>query len=297
MHNFKEVLKTSSQKLKNISETPDLDSEILLSHILKKDRSFLFANLNKKLTIKQNKHFQKLLNRRLNCEPIAYIINQKEFYGLNFYINKDVLIPRPETETLVEAVLDVLNVENVQEKQSNNSNIYNNLNILDVGTGSGCIAISLAKNIPQAKIYATDISKKALKVARLNARKHRILSRIKFLHGNLLNSTLKKIKFDIIIANLPYLSEKQYKNTKNDIKNYEPKSALIAQNYGMNFYIKLLKQIPLYIKKEGHILFEIDPSFENKIIKKAINILQIKKHQIKIKPDLFRLSRVLIIKF
>ena len=297
---IKEALKLSSQKLKNISDTPDLDSEILLSHVLKLDRTFLLANLDKKLTIKQYKDFQKLIFRREKYEPIAYIINKKEFYGLDFYVNKDVLIPRPETELIIESVLNILNVENDQAKRTNKSNISNTLNILDVGTGSGCIAVSLAKNISQAKIYATDISKKALKIAKFNTKKNKILNKIKFYQGNLLDPISKNIKFDFIIANLPYLSEKQYKHIVEDRHacplQYEPKSALLAQNDGLEFYIKLLKQIPKYIKKNSYILLEIDPSFEDKIIKEAMNILKIKRNQIKIKPDLQELDRVLIVK-
>ncbi|NQV00169.1 MAG: peptide chain release factor N(5)-glutamine methyltransferase [Parcubacteria group bacterium] len=289
---IKELLKSSSKKLKNISDTPDLDSEILLSHVLKKNRSFLLSNLDKEITTKQYKDFQKLLGRRLACEPIAYITNKKEFFGLNFYVNKDVLIPRPETELIIENVIDIVENKNFCSLPK--------LNILDVGTGSGCIPISLAKNIPQAKIHTTDISKKALKVAKLNAKKHKVLNKIKFYEGNLLDPISKNIKFDIIIANLPYVSEKQYKNLVEDRHacplQYEPKSALIAKNHGMDFYVKLLKQIKNYIKKEGYILFEIDPSFEKKIVLEAINILKIKNNQIKIKPDLFGLSRVLIIK-
>ncbi len=290
---IKEVLKLSFQKLKNISTTPDLDSEILLSHVLKNDRAFLLANLDKKITSSHYKTFQKLITRRAKHEPIAYITNNKEFYGLNFYVNHDVLIPRPETELIVENVINVVNNRSQRAKQSNV------LNICDVGTGSGCIAIALAKNIPQAKIYAADISKKALDVAKFNAKRHKVLSKIKFYNGNLLEPIPKKIKFNIIIANLPYLSEKQYINIVEDRHacplQYEPKSALIAKNHGMEFYIKLLKQVPKYIKKEGYILLEIDPSFENKIIFETINILKIKRNQINIKPDLQGLSRVLTI--
>lgn len=292
---IKDILKSSHYQLKNISDTPDLDSEILLTHVLKKERSFLFANLNKKLSNKQLNDFKKLLSRRLKNEPIAYIINQKEFYGLNVYVNKYVLIPRPETELIVENVLNIIKIKRNRARRFNNSNIYNNYNILDVGTGSGCITISLAKNISQAKIYATDISKKALQVAKLNARKHKVLSKIKFYSGNLLKPISKKIKFDFIIANLPYISEKQYKNLKDNVKKFEPKSALVAKNYGMDFYIKLLKQVPGYINKGGYILLEIDPSFKNKLVKEIINILKIDKNKIKIKPDLFGLDRVLII--
>lgn len=304
---IKSLLKLSSQKLKNTSDTPDLDSEILLSHVLKSDRAFLLSNLDKNLTTKQYKNFQKLFKRRLNSEPIAYIINKKEFFGLDFYVNKDVLIPRPETELIIESVLNTINVEKKQAKQLNNSNISNNYNILDVGTGSGCIPIALAKNISQVKIYASDISKNAINVAKINAKSHKVLSKIKFYQGNLLEPLSQNIKFDFIIANLPYISEEQYKNLveNKDLCSlrYEPKSALIAKNHGMDLYIKLLKQISRYIKKacppkrqKGYIFFEIDPSFEDKIIKEAINILKINKNQIKIKPDLFELSRVLKIR-
>jgi release factor glutamine methyltransferase len=283
-----QALKQAIIHLKNISKTPSLDAEVLLSFVLKKDRAYLFAHLDKELTKTQHSRYKKLISRRKKCEPVAYITNHKEFYGLDFYVNKNVLIPRPETELAVETVLDIINVK---KKRSNN------LNIADVGTGSGCIAISLAKNLPKTKLHAADISNKALNIAKINAKNHKVLSRIKFYHGNLLSPISKKTKFDIIIANLPYLSEKQYKETKKDVKKYEPKSALVAQKQGMDLYIKLLNQIPNYIKKEGYILFEIDPSFENKIILEAVKILKINKNKIKRRPDLFGKDRVLIINY
>lgn len=290
LNSIRKVLKSSTQRLKKNSDTPDLDCEILLAYFLKKERSFLLANLDKEINDKQYEKFQNLLDRRLKNEPIAYIINNKEFYGLNFYVDKNVLIPRPETELIIESVINVVNDRFQRTRRSNT------LNILDIGTGSGCIAISLAKNIPRANITACDVSKKALKVARLNAKKNKVINNIKFHKSNLLDSIAQKNKFDFIIANLPYVSEKQYENLKDNVKKYEPKKALVANNYGMEFYIKLLKQIPNYIKKGGCILLEIDPSFTEKITKEVMNILNIKRNRIKIKPDLFGLSRVLMIK-
>ena len=246
---IKQALLKATQKLKQAKieprqkrgETPHpmwcgvdssaLDADILLSFVLKKSKEFLYTYPEKKLTKNQLAKFNQLINRRLKREPVAYLINRKEFYGLDFYVDKNVLIPRPLTESLVEQV-----IKEVGNKKAT---------IADIGTGSGCIAIALKKHLPQATIYATDISPAALKVAKKNAKKHRV--KIKFLKGDLLKPFLPSRKatrpgrvafkkIDIIIANLPYLIKNQIKN---ELK-YEPKTALL----GGDKYIKeLLRQV------------------------------------------------------
>jgi len=207
-----------------IKKTTALDAEVLLSHTLNKPKSFLYTYPEKKLTQAQVRKYKSLISRRAKHEPVAYITGHKEFYGLDFYVNQHTLIPRPETEALVEKIIK-------------NKDIHS---IADIGTGSGCIAIALAKNNPKLNIYAIDISSKALTVARKNAKAHKVKN-ITFKQGNLLEP-IKNIKLDAIVANLPYLSEKVYKKNYQHLK-YEPKQALYAGKDGLDYYKKLLKQI------------------------------------------------------
>jgi release factor glutamine methyltransferase len=281
---IKEALQFATKQLQKTSSTPALDAEVLLAYVLKKDRAFLFAYPDKSISRNQYKRYQKLINRRKNAEPIAYLRHSKEFFGLDFYVDERVLIPRPETETLIEFVL-----ESTMKKKWTNFK----LKICDVGTGSGCIAITLAKKLPLAQIYATDISKKALAVAKINAIKHKVQKQIKFFCGDLLSPISKNIKFDIIVANLPYLTIDQLKVTEKEIQLYEPKIALLAGKEETTLYNRLLKQIPSYIKEKGLVFLEIDPKFKNKFIKKITSEFKIARKNITIRKDLSSNDRVI----
>lgn len=236
-----------------------LDLEILIAHILKKSREFVLAHPETRLTKNQELKTKNLLARRMKHEPIAYILGHKEFFGLDFKVTPDTLIPRPETELLVEEVLRELETKNQKLKT-----------ILDIGTGSGNIIISIAKNqkIKTKNYYAVDISKKALTVSRQNAKRHKV--DIKFLHGSLLDK-IKDADNSIIIANLPYLSEEIYADTLPNVKKYEPKSALYSPKEGLDHYEKLLKQISELKTKnqklETSILLEISPEQKTKLPK------------------------------
>lgn len=224
-----DIRKILQQNIKNISY---LDAEILLAFVLEKPKEFLYTHPEYKLTATQIKKFKKLVNCRKEGEPVAYLTNHKEFYGLNFYVDKNVLIPRPETETLVEEII----------KDNKNKKIV----IADIGTGSGCIAIVLAKFLPKAKIYATDICKKALNVATGNAKKHNV--KIDFIQGNLLEP-LKNKKIDIVAANLPYGWKEWKNNTTAETVGlkFEPLLALFTEENGLYLYKKLFQQIRLRI--------------------------------------------------
>ena len=209
-------------------------------------------------------------------EPLAYILGQKEFYGFNFNVNKHVLIPRPETELLVE--LAVKGIKNIKTKDQKSKTI-----IIDIGTGSGNIIISLAKELKKSKLritnyelLATDISAKALAVARQNAKLYKIANKIKFLHGDLLKPILQATNYKsratrmIILANLPYLSDSIYKAAAFDVKKYEPKSALLSPKEGLAHYGKLFEQIKLLIKSckpQVICFFEISPEQKNRVIR------------------------------
>lgn len=285
---LKQALILASQKLKNHDiSSASLDAEILLSFVLKRKREYLLAHPEQKLTPKQIKKFRPLISRRAQKEPVAYLIHQKEFYGLDFYVDKNVLIPRPETELIIEEVKKIIS----PTKKSI---------IIDLGTGSGCLAIALAKISLEAPIYGIDISPQALKVAQKNARRH--LVKIKFLPGDLLLPLPQKIwqskRKKIILANLPYLSEKYKKDLKTTSLKYEPPKALWGGKDGLKYYRLLLKQIQKIINSDKpflNIFLEINPE-QSQRLQKMIK-QYIPKVKIKIKKDLSGLERMVRITF
>lgn len=282
---IKEALITATNKLtiKNIS-TPSLDAEVLLAFILKKSREYLFTRPEKKLTADQLKKFNRLIKRRLKGEPAAYLKNLKEFYGLDFYVGKNVLIPRPETELIIDEVIKVTS----DKRQAASSNKI----IADIGTGSGCIAVTLKKYLRQTTVFATDLSAPALKIARKNARKHK--AKIKFFRGDLLKP-LKNKKIDLIVANLPYGKKSVWPKTSPTASSlkYEPEIALYAKKSGLTLYEKLFRQIAERKQKPKFVICELDPGQKNKMQKLA------KKHlpgyRREIKKDLAGLNRIIIL--
>ncbi len=221
-----------------------LDLELIIAHEIGKTREFVLAHPEHNLTKNQKLKTKNLLARRRRGEPLAYILGRKEFFGLDFKVNRHTLIPRPETELLVELAIKELQTKNYKPKT-----------IIDVGTGSGNIITSLAHNIKHGtwnnmRFFGIDISNKALLVAKHNARKHKVDKNITFLKSDLLknkklsnNSTIQQCSNLIILANLPYLSKEIYNSTPRDVKNFEPKSALFSSQSGLGHYTKLLKQI------------------------------------------------------
>ncbi len=256
------------------AEINSLDLEILLAKAINQSREFVLTHPEYHLTKIQHIKFHSYISARVKLKPLAQIIKEKEFYNLNFIVNKHTLIPRPETELLVEEVLQKTN--QLADKHSRTDCC-----LLDVGTGSGNIIISLVKNIPFQKsnlsvdkFIAIDISGGALRVAKKNARQHKIEKRIVFLKGNLLKPFLKKYsekplpKNLIISANLPYLSKKIYHNCDDGVKLFEPKTALYSPNDGLQHYENLLKQLrdSTTIKQKNLFLFlEISPEQKNLI--------------------------------
>lgn len=271
---IKEALIFSNNKLKYL-DPYFLEGEILLSFILKKPKEYLYAHPEQKLTEAQLKNFKKLIGRRLKKEPIAYLIKQKEFYGLNFYVDKNVLIPRPETELIIDEVLRIANCEL-------------RIAICDIGTGSGCIAVTLAKLLAKAKITAIDIYPSALKIAKKNAKINGVLKNIQFKKSNLF-SKLKNYKFEIIVANLPYLTKKELTNVP-----YEPRQALFGGKNGLEIIEKFLSQAKNILKPDSIILLEISPTQLNNIKKLVKKYLPDKK--IKFIKDLNNKTRLIKIR-
>ena len=221
-----------------------LDAEILLSFCLGCDRLEFLKNPEIQLNQTQLTAFKKLINRRLRWEPVAYIVGRKNFWTFSLEVNKDVLIPRPDTEVIVEEIL------NIAKKT-----VSTRIKILDIGTGSGAIAIALACEIPHASVMATDISLTALDVARRNACSLGIQNQIDFRQGDLLEPV--KGIFDIIASNPPYIGAQEYEELPEGVRAFEPREALLAGKSGLEFYEKLIYQTEGYLEKNGWLLLEI----------------------------------------
>lgn len=234
------------------------ERELILSHLLKIDRSFVIAHPEKTITNAQRRRYEQFLARRQKGEPLAYLFEQQDFFGLNFVVNKHVLIPRPETEQLVSSALQIL-----KEHPEITT-------IIDVGTGSGSILLSLLKNLPPEErkkrtAYATDISESALAVAKKNARRLKIQN-VQWRKGNLLDP-LPNIEADVLLlANLPYLPTKDYQATPREVKKFEPREALIAGTDGLKFYRPLLQQMLKQRNVTWYAVWEIDPCHATTIL-------------------------------
>lgn len=228
-----------------LRDTATRDAELLLLHTLQIPHITLIAHPETELTPSQRATYETNIARRLRHEPIQHITGQQEFYGLNFQVTPAVLIPRPETEHLVEAVLNL-----VPAKQP--------LKIADIGAGSGAIAITLAVHLPQATITALDISAEALDIATFNAREHHVADRIKFLQSDLLSAlTHEPATFDAIVSNPPYVAESDRNTLHPQVRDYEPPTALFAGETGLDIYRRLIPQANNALKPNGLLALEI----------------------------------------
>ena len=249
------LLNTGSNHLKNSNIfTHKLDSEILLSKILNQTREELLINLDKKVSLKNIKQFNKLIKRRSNREPIAYILRKKEFWSKNFEVNKNTLIPRPETELMVEKIVNIF-----QNKKPF---------ILDIGTGSGCILISILSELKEALGIGVDISNNGIKIAIKNSKKHQLLNKIRFYRKSF--TQIFNYKFDLIVSNPPYIVSNDMRNLEDDIKKFEPKLALDGGNDGLDVIKKVIYKSKTILKVKGMLALEIG----NEQFKKVSKILR-----------------------
>jgi release factor glutamine methyltransferase len=221
-----------------------LDAEVLLAFCLGRGRLDFIKNPVEQVSEQEQLSFQKIVARRLALEPVAYITGRKEFWSFTLEVNSSVLIPRPDTEVLVEEALDICRQQH-----------WSKIKILDIGTGSGAIALSLASEIPQALLTATDIAAQPLAIAKKNALNLNLNARIEFREGDLFDPV--DDLFEIIVSNPPYIAQEDYDSLPADVKNYEPAKALQAGPDGLDFYQKIIALAPGYLKKDGWLLLEI----------------------------------------
>ena len=253
-----ELINSGSKQLKNKKiYSHQLDSEILLSKVLNKTREELLINLNEEIGQQKIGYFNRLIERRSSKEPIAYILKEKEFWSKKFFLDNNTLIPRPETELMVEKIVKIF-----KEKD---------ISVLDIGTGTGCILISILSELQNSKGIGIDISQKAIQIANANLKKHKLTQRAKFYKRSL--SDIYYNKFDLIVSNPPYIMKKDLKNLDEDIKKFEPKLALDGGNDGLDVIKKVIYKSKYILKIKGMLALEIG----NEQFRKVSEILRSNK--------------------
>lgn len=276
------ALVAAAQRLEEAGiDTASLDAQIILAHIFGKDRGWLFAHYDQALTHEQTECFTEQVARRAAAEPVAYLVGHREFYGIDLTVDPRVLIPRPETELLVDAVLDHIE-----------SRVNQNVSMVDVGTGSGAVAVAVAANCSSINIYAVDISASALEVAAMNLSRHDARGQIKLLQGDLLAPLPQKV--DIIAANLPYITSEEYPNLMADVRDYEPRLALEAGPQGLDSIQRLLEQAPEHLNPGGVLFLEIGADQGN-VVGELIERVLPSARQISIRQDYHGYDRLVVI--
>jgi release factor glutamine methyltransferase len=275
---FRTALKHGIAQLRAAHVASDtLAAELLLLHATNRERTYLYSHPEAELTADQTATYQTLLDRRISGVPVQHLTGKQEFWGLSFEVTPDVLIPRPETEHLIEVALDRLALRELRVGRPN-KNDGAGLLIADIGTGSGCIAIALAKELPKAQFVASDISETALEVARRNADKHSVLRRINFVHSNLFDGLFslgyhyvippedpssqfripqEPTLFDLIISNPPYIGRREASSLAREVRDHEPELALYGGEEGYELYAELIAQSAAHLKPGGLLVLEL----------------------------------------
>lgn len=278
------ALVSATQRLSESgSESARLDSQVLLAHVLERDRSWLFAHHDHELSHGDCHRYADLITRRRRREPVAYLLGRKEFYGLEFAVDRRVLIPRPETELLVDLVLAQIN-----------DRPHRPVVVADVGTGSGAIAITVAAHAPEARIYGIDISRDALDVADENRRRLTPEGGPLFLEGDLLNPLPEAA--DVIVANLPYIADEEYSGLQSDVRDYEPRLALQAGAEGLDLIKRLLQQLSDKVRPNGAALLEISPR-QGEVVQRMAQELRPKPSYVGLRRDYSGLVRMVTLEF
>ena len=278
------ALISAAQRLSETSsETARLDSQVLLAHVLNQNRSWLFAHHEYELSEGDCRRYADLITRRRRREPVAYLLGRKEFYGLEFAVDQRVLIPRPETELLVDLVL-----AQISDRKGRP------VVVADVGTGSGAIAITVAVHAPEAKVYGIDISQDALEVAVENGQRLAPETGPLFLEGDLLSPLPEPA--DVIVANLPYVADEEYSGLQSDVRDYEPRLALKAGVKGLDLIERLLEQLPSNVAPSGAVLLEISPR-QGEIVQKMAQDLRPKPSYVGLRRDYSGQVRMVTLEF
>ena len=276
------ALVAATQRLEEAgSDTASLDAQVILAHIMGKERGWLFAHYDQALMPEEAETFTDMVARRAAAEPVAYLVGHREFYGLDLMVDERVLIPRPETELLVDAVLDHIDSRPSHE-----------VRMVDVGTGSGAVAVAVASNCPEVTIYAVDLSPDALEVAAENVRQHDSRGQITLLQGDLLSPLPEPV--DIIAANLPYITNNDYKHLMADVRDYEPRLALEAGPEGLDLIRRLLDQAPGHLYPGGVLFLEIGANQGQAVMQLVERLLPQARH-VGLRQDYHGYDRLVVI--
>jgi release factor glutamine methyltransferase len=280
---LKEALARALARLTaNNVPSPRMNAELLLMFTLDCDRAYFFAHPERELTADEISRYDHALAQRSRGVPAQYITGHQEFWGMDLIVTPAVLIPRPETEHLIETALGCVERACVGRAPSP----ANSLHIVDVGTGSGCIALALAKELPKAKIIATDISNAALEIARTNAARHQLESRVDFRETDLL-SGLPDNSFDFIVSNPPYVGESEADTVQLEVRKFEPRNAVFAGPKGTEVIARLIPQAQTALKPGGWLIMEVSGT----IAEEVLGMLK-GWEEVKVKPDLQSIPRI-----
>jgi release factor glutamine methyltransferase len=270
--------------------SPRMNAELLIMFTLGCDRAYLYAHPERELTDDEMQRYDDALSRRATGVPAQYITGHQEFWGLDLIVSPAVLIPRPETEHVVEVVLELLDRSGMRGRgapaTAGGAPALRSLRIADVGTGSGAIALALAKDIPNADVYATDISAEALEVARANAARHELGSRITFHQADLL-AGLPTEEFDFVVSNPPYVGESEEEQVQLEVRKFEPRNAVFAGSTGLDVIERLIPQARAALRPSGWLVFEISGT-----IAEGVQHLLSDWSDVKITNDLQGIARV-----
>jgi len=275
-----EALNAASDYLKNKRiKSARLNSELLLAHILNCKRLELYLSFDRPLQKNETDSYRELLKRRGTFEPLQYIIGKVEFYGLEFVVNSAVLIPRPETELLVEAIIESAKTDH-------------GINILDIGSGSGNISIALAKNIPNCKVIGIDISEEAIEISKRNAELNKVENQVMFVNKDVSNGIeIKENRFDIVVSNPPYVSLEDFVSLDSELRLFEPKIALTDEGDGLSFYRKIVPLSGSLLNNTGKIFLEIGAG-QSEAVKQLL--IDSDYNNINVKKDYSDIERIIV---
>lgn len=251
---IRDLIKIYSDKLLDISDTARLDIEMLLCRALGDvDRIYIHMNIDAELEKEKELEFIRMFEDRLSGRPIAYILNNREFMSLDFYVEEGVLIPRPDTEILVEEIIEIY-----KDKNNNSNNPTDQIKIVEIGTGSGAIAVSLAKYLEDSEVISLDISDKALQIGERNAVDNDVIDRVSFKKSNLFSAIeSENLKFDVVVSNPPYIRKSDMDGLQTQVKDFEPTLALDGGVDGLDFYRNITREAKKYLVHGGMLAYEV----------------------------------------